>query len=176
MAPNTTTNITFWNARGLGNKKLQLEEFLHSAEIDITGISESKFNLTSNQDYKNYNLLHHSNLGGAEGIAILSKRHLPYTELKININFPSPKVMACSYSMHNKHLIVIFIYSAPNKPLSTTVLKDILSQATATANRTINLGGDFNAQHAASGKATNRKGRAIMDFADEHNLVLLNDR
>jgi exonuclease III len=112
MAPHFSSNISFWNSRGQGNKKLQLEEFLHSENIDIMAISETKFNLTTNQVYevyKNYNLLHNSHLGGAEGIAILSKRNLPYSEIKFNLNSSTPKIMVCSYRINNKKIVVILI-------------------------------------------------------------------
>jgi hypothetical protein len=177
MAPTQSTNISFWNSRGLGNKKLQLEEYLHSKHIDFMAICESKFNVTTNQVYKNYNLLHQSNFGGAEGIAILPKRNLPYTVIQVNLNAPTPKVMACSYNINKKNVLVILIYSAPNKPLSKTILKEILNQATTPTSdkQIIILGGDFNAHHTAWGNSINNKGREIMDFADEHNLLLLND-
>jgi exonuclease III len=131
MAPHPTSNISFWNSRGLENKKIQLEDFLHSSDIDIMAISEIKCNFTTNQVYKNFKLLHLSNLGGAVGIAILSKRNLQYVETKINTNSPSPKVLACIYTINNKTLIVILIYSAPNKSLTCETLAEIFSQATA---------------------------------------------
>jgi hypothetical protein len=44
---NTNSNIVFWNARGITNKKEILEEFLLHQNIEICAISETKLTAKS---------------------------------------------------------------------------------------------------------------------------------
>jgi exonuclease III len=177
LQPSLTT-ICYWNCRGLINKKHTLEDFLYEQKIDICGISETKFTPQTKQTFKRYNLFHHSQADGTEGLAILANRTINYKIL--NIQFPNnfPRVMVIQFFITNKSdITMVLIYSHPQKFLSKAMLQDILTQIqNSNSNIKHIIGRDFNSHHPLWGsESESRKGKEVAQLITKHDLVLLND-
>ncbi|KAF4527282.1 hypothetical protein B566_EDAN007003 [Ephemera danica] len=171
-------NIAFWNARGLTNKKISTEDFLFSQNIDIFGISETKFKYLTNQVYKHYNLIHSSNLNGQAGIAFLVRRNLSFQTIDINVCSATLNAMVITVNINSLILTIILIYSAPTAPLTLNNLNNILTKSrfqSSYSNKLI-IGGDFNAHHTLwGGRFNSSKGNEIVKFINDNDVILLND-
>jgi exonuclease III len=102
--PNVTT-ICYWNCRGITNKKVSLEDFLHEQKIDICGISETKLTPQTSQRFKKYKLFHSLKPDGTERLAILANRKLNYKNLNLHVpdNYPRTMVTQFFYLQENRN-------------------------------------------------------------------------
>jgi hypothetical protein len=173
------TNITFWNGRGLNNKKETLEDYIFNHNIDICGISENKYSPNKSQTFKKYNLFHKSNMTGNGGVAILAKRGIKYKINNLQLPPNYPDTIAIEFTIHpSRKITVITIYSNPNENLTQQIMEDIINKViigSGSANNII-IGGDLIAHHHIWGsKNITGKGREIANFLSNYGFVLLND-
>jgi ribonuclease HI/exonuclease III len=174
MAVHKNITTCHWNARGLREKKLVFEDFLFNNDIDICGISETKFKGFNNQIFSQYNYLHESDMQGRGGVALFSKRNICYKQISINLGTNDPQVIAAEYKLKDEIIIAVCLYNHPDKPLTSQCLQNIYDQIPA--NQNVIIMGDFNAHHSLwGGNNDSPKGKNIVEFVQENNLVIIND-
>ncbi|KAF4527726.1 hypothetical protein B566_EDAN012989 [Ephemera danica] len=173
---NNTFSSVFWNARGLGNKQIELEDFLHCNNIDVCGISEAKFRQTPQQIYKHYNMLYDPHHVTTDGLIILLKRNIPYQHIPLR-NYRNIKILGYNIKINNETFSFILMYSLPNTIVHTHTLQQLLNSLYSTNNSTNNIimGGDLNAHHQAWGSLISTpKGQNIVQFIENNDLACLN--
>jgi exonuclease III len=135
-----STNFCFWIARGLTNKREMLEEFLYQQNIEICGISETKYLPNRTQTFKQYNLFHKSNPNGNGGAAILARRNLQYNVINLQLLNHYPDVIAITFlTQANKTITIINIYSPPNEDITKQMIENIVNQVVTTTNSLNNI-------------------------------------
>lgn len=141
--------IICWNANGLLQRKLELENFLHHHKIDIALISETHLvtntNLPKIRNYLVYATNHPSGLPRG-GSAVIIKRSLPHHDIG---SFVSDSIQASVVAINFNHRS-INISSIYCPPRYTPLEQDFMDLFSHLGHHWI-IGGDFNAKHPAWG-------------------------
>lgn len=160
---NTIMKIAAWNANGLKNKLHETEHFIHTHKIDIFIITETKLQTTDKikiQNYSSHRYDRNDPVPGG-GVAILIKKNIPYTKLKINQNL---SFEYAAIKLKND-LSIIGIYNKPSNRFEINELQIINN----ISNKII-IGGDFNSKHTTwNCNQNNTNGNKLFNYLNNIN-------
>lgn len=158
MAQNKIS-IATWNANGVLNKKLALELFLKTKNIDVCLLSETHMTRQSKLKivgFTCYNASHPSNKPRG-GSAILVKNSLLHHE-ECKIETDEFQLSVIRVKSLKQDFNIGALYCPPNYNIKNMILKDLLNRL---GDRFI-LGGDYNAKHIDWGsRLTSTRGREL---------------
>jgi exonuclease III len=168
-------NVLQWNARSILPKKHFLQNFLQQHKINVAAICETWLAEGSSFSIQGYDILRHDRQDGFGGVLLAIDKNLQYDIVK----FSSPVQTQMEY------ITVNVITKCNGQKLQITVaydgsfsrldLENLKKQFEHLQSPSLILG-DFNAHHNSWGDHTNdQRGRVMMEFLDELNLVHLND-
>ena len=161
------------NCTSIRNKKHKLEQFLFTNNINICCLSETFLMRGEFFAIKNYNIIRSDRLTRSGGVAILIKNNIKFKDLNINSNHESIEICGCEITTTTGVLTVLSLYLPPNLNLSVSHLNSIINNLSFSS---LLICGDFNAHHVCWGCAdTNSRGRKVMNFIEDNELVLLNE-
>ncbi|EFA13538.1 putative RNA-directed DNA polymerase from transposon X-element-like Protein [Tribolium castaneum] len=159
-----------WNANSVKQKIDELIAFLHSNNVDILAISETK--LTPNDRFyiQNYNIIRQDRVDGtnaAGGVAILVKKGISFSKLTL----PRTTIEAVGIKLANQiHFIAIY-----NRPYYNISQRD-LENLNNIGNKVI-IAGDFNATHNTRGcHRNNTSGNTIYNLSVSNNIIINHPR
>lgn len=166
--------IINWNANGIRNKLLELEELLNRLHVDVCIVTETK--LSSKFDHINVkNFICYradrdaANTGG--GVAILVHRRLGSDTRPYNINKDEIKTIE-TVAVKINDVLIIAAYKNPQAELNIDDLKKLYNK-----HNKIIMAGDINAKHTAWGnKYNNKTGKMLVKskIANEFKFNILN--
>lgn len=170
---NNNFSIVQWNARSINPNKGSLEVLLYSLDIQVAVISETW--LRKNYDFKinSYKAVRADRFDGRGGSMILVKNYLEFEEIKLNS--PSPLIQICGARIKlpdNAKMSIISCYCSPGHTISTAEWIAIFENIESP----VMFLGDYNSHALEWGCSyTDRQGEALVNLAEEVNLVILND-
>ncbi|XP_031350558.1 uncharacterized protein LOC116176218 [Photinus pyralis] len=137
------------NSCGLRRKRPLIKNLLHSDQIQILSITETK--LTSNavlsfRDYKTFQK--NSSLRGARGTALLIRDRFPSTPLTLPPHLQHLECVAATVHFPNINISFFSFYNPPNDPLPDDLFRYI-----STLRHTVLLG-DLNSRNTLFGDST----------------------
>lgn len=162
--------ITAWNANGLYEKKLDLEEFLNRSDSDIALISETHLHGNLIPKIRNY-ILYNTNrqTGRGSGTVIYIKTHIKH-HLILNpllVNIEATLILVSTEKSGN--IIIGSIY----KPPVPLLLKQDLDALMNTGSKVL-LAGDFNCKHSYwNSRQTNPNGRRLFEYINNSPISVL---
>jgi exonuclease III len=153
---NNNTNILFWNARGIQNKKTEFFNYLEANNIPIALLNETHLHPSTKFKCPNYCVYRSDREGGpGGGTAILIRIEIKHSEIFLH-KLQHMEATAIQLII-NKELITLFsIYNPPGKIIERDL--DLLLQ---TGNKVI-LAGDFNAKHFTWHSRNNNRARRVL--------------
>lgn len=158
--------ICFWNANGLSQHKNEVQQFLHTHQIDILLVSETHFSVKNGfriNGYYIYDTKHPSGraCGGSAILVHKDVDHFPLPEYKTDhiqattINIPAIGVAISAVYCPPRHII--------NKEQFSNFFKTLGPKFLAA--------GDFNAKHTFWGsRLVTPRGRQLLDTVFSNNL------
>lgn len=145
-------SLALWNANGLLNHRLELEQFLHTNKIDILLVSETHFTNRSYLTYKDYNIYHtrHPDGNAHGGTAVIIRKNIKHHEME---KYGTEHLQATTISVAdmNGPITVSSVYCPPKHKIS----KDLFETYLNTLGTRFIVGGDFNAKHLHFGSRLN---------------------
>ncbi|GIX90787.1 putative RNA-directed DNA polymerase from transposon X-element [Caerostris extrusa] len=169
-------NIVFWNANGIKNRKIELQDFINNHSPDLLLIQEShlqkqdKFYLPNFHCFKD-NRDNPLYIRAAGGTATFIKRHLPYHQISIP---PLQHIEATVISLNLPNLDPIIIASIYVPVTSDPQLFTLDLESIMQLESNIIMCGDFNAHHQVWNCSTNRpRGNQLLKFANQTNLYII---
>lgn len=156
----STLRIVLWNANGLSNHKLELQNFLQMHKIDIALISETHFTnktVFKIPHYKVYHIPHPDNTAHG-GAAVIIRNAVAHHEL---IHHQSDKIQAASIQVNTNQrpFTVSAIYCPPRH---TIAVEEYIAFFESQGSRFV-IGGDWNAKHTVWGsRLITPKGRNLL--------------
>lgn len=163
-------HILSWNANGISNKKIELEELIHDNNIDIFLLQETFLKPSHSFSIANYKIYRNDRLTGRQGGTLIGiKKNLIHQRTQ-NLQTQEIENTSIEISMDDgSTYTIISAYLSPLKNILTEDL-DILFKNT---NKTI-LGCDLNSKHNAwKCRITNTKGRQLHSHAERYNYNIL---
>ena len=162
--------IMHWNAEGVRNKKLELQQFLHKKKIDICCIQETHLNKHSTvrfsiRGYETHRLDRADRPKG--GVLTLVKTNLTSVELQRSEDAANTEFITVKLTLPDKNLIICNLYSPPNKMIQLHSLQP--------SSEDWIIVGDFNSHSPSWGYSSlDAKGEEIENWVISNQLVLLN--
>jgi ribonuclease HI len=171
MAPKiqkiNSLSILQWNSRSAVSNRDDIIFLLKKHHVDVAGISESWFSTDTVVSFPGYVCLRDDRPDGRGGAALLIKKNLHFSPLKIP---PSPGSQVVAAEILG--IVIFSVYSAPR----TSFNSDYWTRVVSNLSSSYILLADFNAHSPSWGSHfTDPAGRAILEFVDDQNLVVLND-
>ena len=156
-----------WNAEGVQNKKMVLQNFLKVNNIDICCIQEAHLNPNLRFSVRGYTIYRHDRIGQHKGgVLTLVRNSFPSAEINRSAAKESTETLTVLVTLQDRDLTVINIYSASNKI--------ILPQVQPNQTNLLALG-DFNSHSPSWGyKDINAKGENVEQWMTDNQLVLIN--
>ena len=162
---NKKLKICAWNAcGGLANKKVEIENFLNSHDVDIFLVSETllsdkcKFNFPSYKTYKN------RSDNNKRCTAIFIKHSIDHFEIPLALT--DVEATAVIIKAKNKNIAIISTYNSPSKKFN----KNDYDKIFKTASMVISAG-DFNAKHTWWGsRSKNPLGAEVQNYCFKNDL------
>ncbi|GJX44891.1 craniofacial development protein 2 [Tanacetum coccineum] len=177
-----------WNVGSLTGKRLELVDALERHKVDITCFQETKWKGSSNIEGNGYKLWYSGSPTARNGVGVILKACLK--DKVVQVNRCSDRIISLTLVIDGETVNVISAY-APQVGLSEVEKKtfwdslDKVVREFPTDQRLI-LGGDLNGHIGAATEGyagvhggfgygvRNEEGRAILDFAIAHDLVVVN--
>ncbi|KAL4090465.1 hypothetical protein QTP88_025295 [Uroleucon formosanum] len=175
MHHNSITNksllILLFNANGLKNHDIELQNVLNNKRIDIALITETLFTKYSTIHIPGYKLLKTNHPDGTAhgGVAILIKSSVLFELLP---NFCLDHLQSCAIivKLNNISITIAAIYSPPKHKLTVNHYANYFN----TVGNNFLIGGDFNAKHHSWGcRANNPRGSVLYNFVSQKNFKVL---
>lgn len=158
--------ICFWNANGLSQHKNEVQQFLHTHQIDVFLVSETHFSIKNCfriNGYFTYDTKHPSGraCGGSAILVHKDVDHFPMPEYKTD------HIQATTINLPATGIAISAVYCPPrhniNKEQFTSYFKTLGSKFLAA--------GDFNAKHTFWGsRLVTPRGRQLLDTVLSNNL------
>ncbi|GKB13220.1 craniofacial development protein 2, partial [Tanacetum coccineum] len=177
-----------WNVGSLTGKRLELVDALARHKVDIACFQETKWKGSSNIEGNGYKLWYSGSPTARNGVGVILKACLK--DKVVHVNRCSDRIISLTLVIDGETVNVISAY-APQVGLSEVEKKtfwdslDKVVREFPTDQRLI-LGGDLNGHIGAATEGyagvhggfgygvRNEEGRAILDFAIAHDLVVVN--
>jgi len=175
MPYNSITNksllILLFNANGLKNHDIELQNVLYNKRIDIALITETHFTKYSTIYIPGYKLLKTNHPDGTAhgGVAVLIKSTVLFEPLP---NFCLDHLQSCAIivKLNNIPITIAAIYSPPKHKLTVNHYANYFN----TVGNNFLIGGDFNAKHHSWGcRANNPRGSVLHNFVSQKNFKVL---
>ena len=152
--------ILLWNANGLLQRKLELDQFLINNNIDVAQITEThctnRYSILKSGSYKIYNVFHPS--GKAQGGASIYVHSRLHHSAGISFNTPAIQAATIQLKLHGVQTTLAAVYCPPNQPIACSNFMDLFQQL---GPRWI-AGGDFNAKNTHWGaRLVTSRGREL---------------
>ncbi|BFY98463.1 hypothetical protein BsWGS_01503 [Bradybaena similaris] len=165
--PDTALTVVHWNAEGVSNKKIELQEFLRKHEVDVICIQESHLKEPTRFSVRGYECFRHDRPTKAKGgIITLVKTSIPAVEIDRS-NDTELEHLTVKLLFDKDHLLITNCYSPPTTPL--TLHRITINEANHL------IVGDFNSHSPSWGyEATDPRGEELEDWMVEHKLILIN--
>ena len=161
------------NINVIRNKEAEISNFLHTSQIDILAINETKLRKTDSLHFPGYTIFRkeRSNRPGGGGLATDIKDNIDATLLDIPRHTDNETVSTTIKIDQNFTLLLTNIYIPPLTDIDPNYMQNILKQF----KHHIILG-DFNAKHPAlCNHGKNRSGEILSQLVSDNNLILLNN-
>lgn len=164
-----------WNIRGLRGALPDLQIMLNegknhplSLALQETFMGNDADNITLNKKYHFHHLIGSTTHKGGVCLAVL--RNIPQTRINI-----TTEIQICAVRIEGPQTMTLAsIYIPPS--YQNNNLKNELNDIIKQLPLPLVLMGDFNANHTIWGsKDNNTRGKIILEFAESHNLIILND-
>ena len=125
------SDILQWNPRGIKNKRMQLQALAHTCKAQVITLGETKLPYGEDYEFNGYKVYTKNLQVGPEGnahggVAILARREVASSEIRLNTNF---QAIAVSVKLH-KRITICSIYIPPGVAgnFSERELEDLLKQ------------------------------------------------
>ena len=162
-----TLGIVHWNAEGVRQKKLELQQFLKVQKIDVCCIQETHLNNTHRFSIRGYEI-HRADRADRPkgGVLTLVKTSIPSTEVqrseKADTEYITVKLI-----LPDRNLTICNLYSPPNKAINLQILQPNSEDWM--------IVGDFNSHSPSWGyPSINAKGEEVEHWIVSNRLVLIN--
>ena len=162
-----TLRIVHWNAEGVRQKKLELQQFLKVQKIDVCCIQETHLNNTHRFSIRGYEIHRVDRADRPKGgVLTLVKTSIPSTEVqrseKADTEYITVKLI-----LPDKNLTICNLYSPPNKAINLQILQP--------NSENWMIVGDFNSHSPSWGyPSINAKGEEVEHWIVSNRLVLIN--
>lgn len=165
-----------WNSQSIIPKLSQLKDFvsISDPEIDIILLNETWLNSSKNFGIPGYNILRQDSSRPRGGVAAAINSKYKFSILSTDSTYDFQNILfSVSLGSFNLDILSVYIPPPPNGKFNIQHLNCAFSRISS---RNYIIVGDFNAHHTAWGcRDVDRRGHLIYKFADNHNLVCLND-
>ena len=162
-----TLRIVHWNAEGVRQKKLELQQFLKAQKIDVCCIQETHLNNTHRFSIRGYEI-HRADRADRPkgGVLTLVKTSIPSTEVqrseKADMEYITVKLI-----LPDRNLTICNLYSLPNKTINLQILQPNSEDWM--------IVGDFNSHSPSWGyPSLDAKGEEVEHWIVSNRLVLIN--
>ena len=162
-----TLRIVHWNAEGVRQKKLELQQFLKVQKIDVCCIQETHLNNTHRFSIRGYEIHRVDRADRPKGgVLTLVKTSIPSTEVqrseKADTEYITVKLI-----LPDRNLTICNLYSPPNKAINLQILQPNSEDWM--------IVGDFNGHSPSWGyPIINAKGEEVEHWIVSNRLVLIN--
>ena len=162
-----TLRIVHWNAEGVRQKKLELQQFLKVQKIDVCCIQETHLNNTHRFSIRGYEIHRVDRADRPKGgVLTLVKTSIPSTEVqrseKADTEYITVKLI-----LPDRNLTICNLYSPPNKAINLQILQPNSEDWM--------IVGDFNSHSPSWGyPSINAKGEEVEHWIVSNRLVLIN--
>jgi len=159
--------IMHWNAEGVQRKKLELQNFLKTNNVDICCVQETHLNKNHRFFIRGYELYRQDREDRPKGgVLTLVRNSLPSVETGRS-GESDTECITVELILKDRHLTVCNLYSPPNKMIQLPLLSH-------DQNNWITVG-DFNSHSPSWGyKDLNAKGEEVEDWIITNQTVLIN--
>ncbi|XP_029680683.1 uncharacterized protein LOC115246167 [Formica exsecta] len=139
------TNLLLWNARGISNKRAEIEQHINNFDVSI--ITETKISCNKDIYFSGYKVVKSLNRENSGGIAIIIKKDIDFDTIEPWI-LKSNNIEAIGIRVKNTSIKfnLIAVYRKPYDIEPKSAWDDILKFRGHEANSII--AGDFNAYHS----------------------------
>ena len=162
-----TLRIVHWNAEGVRQKKLELQQFLKAQKIDVCCIQETHLNNTHRFSIRGYEIHRVDRADRPKGgVLTLVKTSIPSTEVqrseKADTEYITVKLI-----LPDRNLTICNLYSPPNKAVNLQILQP--------NSKDWMIVGDFNSHSPSWGyPSLDAKGEEVEHWIVSNHLVLIN--
>ncbi|KAG5880282.1 hypothetical protein JTB14_020028 [Gonioctena quinquepunctata] len=168
ITPNSLSMLS-WNANGLREKIIELEDLILERNLDVIFIQET-FLKNHPIGIPNYRVYREDRLGRqGGGVAIMIKCNIQHEQIAINHDRTSgSEAVGIKVTTNRGPLRLISIYNPPNNELAIDFLEMIIIE---TDLPTI-VAGDFNAKHTTWSNVSNRNGNKLRRHCDHSDYII----
>ena len=162
-----TLRIMHWNAEGVRQKKLELQQFLKAPKIDVCCIQDTHLNNTHRFSIRGYEIYRADRADRPKGeVLTLVKTSIPSTEVqrseKADMEYITVKLI-----LPDRNLTICNLYSPPNKAINLHILQP--------NNEDWMIVGDLNSHSPSWGyPSLDAKGEGVEHWIVSNRLVLIN--
>ncbi|KAG5861334.1 hypothetical protein JTB14_025210 [Gonioctena quinquepunctata] len=158
-----------WNANGLRDKIIELEDLILERNLDVIFIQET-FLKNDPIGIPNYRMFREDRLGHqGGGVAIMIKCNIQHEQIAINHDRTSgSEVVGIEIMTNRDPLRLISVYNPPNNELANDFLEMIITET----NLPTIVAGDFNAKHIAWSNFSNRNGNKLRRHCDNSDYIV----
>lgn len=164
----TCLKIMHWNAEGIQNKKMSLNERLRQENIDIACIQETHLKEALRLNIRGYEVIRKDRTDRIKGgVAILVRNSIPYQELQVDTGNEA-EIHGVVLTVGQDKIRIFNEYCPVDKDLSLSRIE--------TSETNCLVVGDFNSHSEAWGYAeSDQRGEEIEDWQIDQKLLLIND-
>ncbi|KAK7108155.1 hypothetical protein V1264_015944 [Littorina saxatilis] len=159
--------VMHWNAEGVRNKKIDLQNFLKQQNIDVCCMQETHLNSSHRFSIRGYETFRHDRASGHKGgVIILVKNSMAAAEIYRSQDGATECLGVCLLA-GKKPLAIFNVYSPPAKQLDPHNIPILPDRCLIT--------GDFNSHSPSWGyRQIDSKGEEVEDWMLTNQLTLLN--
>ena len=160
-------NIMQWNAEGIGNKKDELEVFLHNNSINICCIQETHLEDGKPFKIRGYQVFLCGRKGRKKGgVMTLVRNNISATEVEKSTG--EAEYIQVQVSIQDRMMNIVNYYCPNDKKLSLDMIQ--------VPDSGFLIAGDFNSWSQSWGYNTmDNRGEEVEAWQDEHHLILVNN-
>lgn len=168
MQDTTQLKISYWNANGAFLRKLEIEHFLETHQIDVFLISETHLTESHEFNISGFQLYDTKHPDGTPrgGTGILIRKSINHYALNEHRTRNIQATSICVELLHTK-TVLSAVYCSPNEKTTSRDFTEFFSSL----GHCFIAAGDFNGKHKYWGsRSTNTRGRQIMKVLSDSGL------
>ena len=156
-----------WNAEGVRNKKLELQQFLKSQQIDVCCVQETHLNNNQRFSVRGYETHRHDRTDRPKGgVLTLVRNNLPSIQMQKSTD-ADMEFITVRLLLPDRSVTICNLYSPPNKPIQLQTLQP--------GKEDWIIVGDFNSHSPSWGyPSLDTKGEEVENWIIGNQLTLLN--
>ncbi len=172
--------ISHINICAVLKKKIELNEFLMSNNIDVMSVNETWLDPKKSFSIPGYDLVrldrNNPSKKNGGGVCILLKKGFKFSQIDLPKTFEGEEILIIKIkNLYKDPLEELVVATYYNPPKYGKIKKDMLNWASKLSSKVIILG-DLNAHHPCLlSNRSDQNGGIIFDFIEESNFILLND-